>query len=147
MLSLAHWERTNFVSSSYSPELTVIFPSREIYFSPALLRAMHLTESACPKTLDQWYELCSPEYHTVISQLERAISGRDESVSLTRKLYCGDGVFRTFRLDALIFRDSKHKPVKLLGRERLALTAWLEGASDGDKIECEDANGRVRVRK
>ena len=145
MLSLAQWERTNFISSSYSPELTVIFPSREIYFSPALLRMMHLTENASPKTLDQWYELCSPEDHAVISQLERAISGRDESVSLTRKLYCGDGVFRTFRLDALILRDNKHKPVKLLGRETLALTAWLAGASDGDTIECTDPNGRVRV--
>lgn len=145
MLSLTNWERSQFVNHSYIPDLTVMFPSREIYFSPGLLKVLHFTESASPKTLDQWYELCSPDDHTVISQLERAIYGHDDTISLTRKLYCGDGVFRSFRLDAIITRDSHSKPVKLYGRETSALNAWLEGASDGDKIECEDSKGRVRT--
>ena len=115
--SLSQWEHDNFPGTSYTPDLTVIFPSREMYFAPSLVRTMRFSPSACPSTLDQWYELCHPEDHAKLSLLERAIHGRDESLSLTRKLYCGDGVYRAFRLDAFILRDSKGHPVKLIGRE------------------------------
>lgn len=145
MQSLTDWEHNNFSNTSYTPELTVIFPSREIYFSPALLSRLHFSESSCPKTLDQWYELFHPEDHAKIMTLERAIDSRENFLSLTRKLYCGDGVFRAFRLDAFIQRDNSSKPVKLLGRETGALSAWLEEASDGDTIECVSPNGRVRT--
>ena len=145
MQSLTDWEHYNFSHTSYSPELTVIFPSREIYFSPALLSRLHFSESSCPKTLDQWYELFHPEDHAKIMHLESAIDGRENFLSLTRKLYCGDGIFRVFRLDAFIQRDSSSKPAKLLGRETGALSAWLEGASDGDTIEFTAPNGTVRI--
>ena len=145
MQSLTDWEHYNFSHTSYSPELTVIFPSREIYFSPALLSRLHFSESSCPKTLDQWYELFHPEDHTKIMHIESAIDGRENFLSLTRKLYCGDGVFRAFRLDAFIQRGNDSKPVKLLGRETGALSAWLEGASDGDTIEFTAPNGTVRI--
>ena len=134
--SLSQWEQDNFYGTSYVPDLTAIFPSKEMYFAPSLVRAMHFSPSACPSTLDQWYELCHPEDHAKLSLLERAINGRDESLSLTRKLYCGDGVYRAFRLDAFILRDSRGRPVKLIGRETPALSAWLESAEDGDIIEC-----------
>ena len=135
MLSLSQWEQDIFSRAQALPELTAIFPSREIFFSPSLLARLHLSESASPKTLDQWYELCSPEDHSAISQLERAISGRENFVSVTRKLYCGDGVFRSFRLEAFIIRDNRSKPVKMFGREVSSLSAWLEEAEDGDTIE------------
>ena len=145
MQSLTDWEHNSFFHTSYTPELTVIFPSREIYFSPALLSRLHFSESSCPKTLDQWYELFHPEDHAKIMTLERAIDSRENFLSLTRKLYCGDGIFRAFRLDAFIQRSNDSKPVKLLGRETGALSAWLEEASDGDTIECVSPNGRVRT--
>ena len=145
MHSLTDWEHYNFSYTSYSPELTVIFPSREIYFSPALLSRLHFSESSCPKTLDQWYELFHPEDHSKIMLLEHAITSHENFLSLTRKLYCGDGIFRAFRLDAFILRDSSNKPAKLLARETGALSAWLEGASDGDTIEFTAPNGTVRT--
>ena len=145
MQSLTDWEHYSFLHTSYTPELTVIFPSREIYFSPALLSRLHFSDSSCPKTLDQWYELFHPEDHAKIMTLENAIDSRENFLSLTRKLYCGDGVFRTFRLDAFILRDSNTKPAKLLGRETGSLSAWLETASDGDTIELTSPNGRVRT--
>ena len=125
----------------------MIFPSRDIYFSPMLLRVMRLDNSTCPKTLDQWYELCSPEDHMKIARLENIIYGHEHEnfFSLTRKLYCGDGYYRNFRLDAFIDRRADGRPVKLIGTETLALKAWLENANEGDKIECVDDSGRVKV--
>ena len=147
MVKLSDWEHKSFSNSSSSPDLTVVFPSREIYFSPLLLRVMRLENLTCPKTLDQWYELCSPEDHAKIYKLENIIYGHEHEnfFSLTRKLYCGDGYYRNFRLEAFIQRSSDGRPIKLIGTETLALSAWLENANDGDKIECVDDSGRVKV--
>ena len=145
MLSLSEWERKNFINSSHLPGLTVIFPSREIYFSPELLNTMRLEISTCPKTLDQWYELCHPEDHSQINKLEQALAGHENFFSQTRKLYCGDGVYRTFRLDAFIQRRYDGQAVKLIGNETLALSAWLELADEGDRITCEDSNGVIKT--
>ena len=117
----------------------MIFPSREIYFSLSLLHLMRLENTTCPKTLDQWYELCHPSDHEKISRLEQIIyNTHDNFFSLTRKLYCGDGFYRNFRLDALIQRHSDGRPVKLFGNEVLGLSAWLDDADEGDRVECTD---------
>lgn len=145
MQNLSEWINENFIDSHHSPDLTVIFPSREIYFSPELMQVMRLNNNTCPKTLDQWLELCHPQDHAKISKFEKFINGHENFLSLTRKLYCGDGFYRDFRLDAFIQRDSNYRPVKLFGREILALSAWLENSSEGDKIQCIDDNGRVRI--
>lgn len=137
-LKLSQWEQDNFSDTGYTPDLTVIFPSREMYFSSSLLNAMHFSSRTCPNTLDQWYELCHPEDHAKLTALERALTGRGEMLSLTRRLYCGDGVYRSFRLDAIIIRDNNHNPVRLIGRETSSLSAWLESAEDGDEIEYEN---------
>ena len=138
MITLSDWEQKNFIHSSHTPGITVIFPSREIYFSPELLNVMRLENSTCPKTLDQWYELCHPSDHSVISKLENIIYGHEIYFSISRKLYCGDGVYRNFRLDAFIQRNSDGRPEKLIGNEILALSAWLESSNEGDKIICDD---------
>ena len=139
MIKFAEWEKKNFITSSNEPGLTVVFPSREIYFSVELLYLMRLENSTCPKTLDQWYELCHPSDHEKISKLENVIYNSHENFfSLTRKLYCGDGFYRNFRLDAFIQRDSNGMPVKLFGNEVLGLTAWLGEAEEGDRIEIYD---------
>ena len=146
MIRLTEWERDNFTNTTNNlQDITVIFPSREIYFSPALLNAMSLNSETCPKTLDQWYELCHPEDHMKLSKLEAAIYGHEDEITITRKLYCGDGYYRNFRLDAHIQRDNHGKPVKLTGNETLPLGAWLANADEGDKIECREPDGRVKV--
>ena len=136
-VDLTQWEINNFNSSSSSlPDINIIFPSREIYFSPSLLHTMHLNDKNCPKTLDQWFELCHPENHIQIAKIERALNGHENFLSVIRKLYCGDGVYRSFRLDAFIQRNNDGRPVKMTGTETTALGAWLSLAEDGDRIQC-----------
>ncbi|MBR0257262.1 MAG: dynamin family protein [Synergistaceae bacterium] len=144
MINLQEWERDNFTNTPHQPDITVAFPSREIYFSPELLHSMHFTNDTCPKTLDQWYELCHPEDHPKLARLESVIYGRERSITFTRRLYCGDGHYRNFRLEAFIQRQDG-RPVKLTGSETLALSAWLASSQEGDRIECTDFNGRSRV--
>ncbi|MBQ3399345.1 MAG: dynamin family protein [Synergistaceae bacterium] len=145
MIRLNDWERDNFINTPHLPDITVIFPSREIYFSPELLNVMRLNIDTCPKTLDQWYELCHPEDHMKLAKLEAAIYGHESTITFTRKLYCGDGYYRNFRLDALIQRDNSGRPLKLSGSETLALSAWLAAAQEGDRIECTESNGRAKI--
>ena len=146
MIKFSEWEHNNFREYSNEPGLTVVFPSREIYFSSQLLRLMRLENSTCPKTLDQWYELCHPSDHMKISKLENFIYNSHENFSsLTRELYCGDGVYRNFRLDAFIQRHGDGKPAQLYGNEVLSLNAWLAEANEGDKIELNDDSGRVSI--
>ena len=146
MIKFSEWERKNFINSSGEPGLTVIFPSREIYFSTELLHLMRLEISTCPKTLDQWYELCHPSDHAKLSKLENIIYNSHENFfSLNRKLYCGDGFYRNFRLDAFIQRHSDGRPIKLSGNEILGLSAWLSDADEGDTIEITDDSGRVKI--
>ncbi|MBR1439284.1 MAG: dynamin family protein [Synergistaceae bacterium] len=145
MIKLSEWERYNFINTSDTPDITVIFPSREIYFSRGLLNTMRLNPENCPKTLDQWYELCHPEDHLKLSKLEEAIYGHESSLSLTRKLYCGDGYYRNFRLDAELQRDTNGRPLRLTGSETLPLRAWLSTAEEGDRIECSEPDGRVKI--
>ncbi|MBQ7197267.1 MAG: 50S ribosome-binding GTPase [Synergistaceae bacterium] len=146
MIKFSEWEQTNFRETSNEPGLTVVFPSRDTYFSPELMRLMRLENSTCPKTLDQWYELCHPSDHAKISKLEQLIYNSHENFfSLTRKLYCGDGVYRNFRIDAFIQRHADGRPIYLYGNEIPGLNAWLAEADEGDKIECKDDAGRVRV--
>ena len=144
-VDLTQWERNNFSSSSNLPDINIIFPSREIYFSPKLLHVMRLNDNNCPKTLDQWFELCHPGNHIQIAKIEHALNSHDNFISVIRKLYCGDGIYRTFRLDAFIQRGNDGRPVKMTGTETLALGAWLSLANEGDRIKCEDSNKRVRV--
>ena len=147
MIKFSEWEQKNFrESSSNEPDLTVVFPSREIYFSNGLLKTMRLENSTEPKTLDQWYELCHPSDHMKISKLEEIIyNSRENFFSLSRRLYCGDGVYRNFRLDAFIQRHNDGKPAKLFGNEILTLNAWLAEADEGDKLEIKDDSGRARI--
>ncbi|MBQ7593867.1 MAG: dynamin family protein [Synergistaceae bacterium] len=144
MLKLSDWERENFTASS-NPGITVNFPSREIYFSHEALSLLRFDASTCPKTLDQLNELCHPEDHAEISRLEQAIKSKESFITITRRLFCGDGYYRNFRLEAVIHRGFRGKPEKLTGREISALNAWLMNASEGDKIECKDENGNVKI--
>ena len=138
--SLDEWERENFEGSAREEDISVIFPSREIYFSSSVLNLMRLNNLTCPRTLDQWYELWYPGDHSKLAKFERNLYGPENFFSVTRKLYCGDGLYRNFRIDAFIQRDSNGRPLKLFARENLALSAWLEQANEGDKISFDSKN-------
>ncbi len=144
ILSLNEWEREKFYRPFIpkAPDVRAEFPSRYIYFSSNILKIMRLSPETCPGTVDQWFELCHPENHNVITRLERLIlgMGSEKNFSVTRKLYCGDGVYRSFRLDANIKRDSNGNISELSGNETPSLSAWLENSSEGDLIEI---NGKI----
>ena len=118
------------------------FPSRFIYLSGKIIRALKLNNDTRPKTLDQWFELCHPENHNVIQKIEYAISNsntHENFFTITRKLYCGDGVYRPFRLEAFLKRNSNGAVIELLGKETPLLTAWLENfANEGDLIRLDN---------
>ena len=132
ILALSDLENINYSQAG----LRVEFPSRFIYLSGGVMRALKLTQDTRPRTLDQWYELCHPEDHDVIDKIERAVSGNETNINFTRKLYCGDGIYRLFRLDAVIKRNLNGTAVELSGNETPILQLWLNNyADDGDLIE------------
>ena len=119
-------------------DIRVEFPSRFIYLSDRIIKALKLNNDTRPKTLDQWYELCHPENHNVIQHIEHAISNYhngSDFISFIRKLYCGDGVYRSFKLDAIIKRNDMGNVIELVGHETQLLAAWLENSNDGDLIQ------------
>ncbi|MBR1671724.1 MAG: dynamin family protein [Fretibacterium sp.] len=88
--------------------------------SRALLAELRLSSGARPRTLDQWRELCHPGDHRQMQAMDRALSDAEQgSFVLARRLYCGDGVYRTFRLDACVQRDGEGRPSYLMGVETL----------------------------
>ncbi|MCR5347899.1 MAG: PAS domain-containing protein [Fretibacterium sp.] len=110
------WE--DFIRLGPSASLGIRLPSGEVEMSFGLLSVLRLSSDAMPRTLDQWRELCHPADHSQMQELDRALSDRRrESLSLTRRLYCGDGVCRPFRLDACIQRGHDGSPRYLMGIE------------------------------
>ena len=74
------------------------------------MRALHLDLNFINKNfeieLEHWQELCHPEDHEALIKLENIINNKELNfISLERQLYCGDGVYRKFCLDAFINRN------------------------------------------
>ncbi len=84
--------------------------------SDALARSLRMTPETLPHTLDQWDELYHPEDYIRSRELLRLIR-EEESFSLDRRLYCGDGRYRSFRLDAFCLRDRENRTVRMIGTE------------------------------
>ena len=86
--------------------------------SRALLSQLRLSLDARPRTLDQWRELCHPADHRQMQELDQTLTNKGrKAFSLTRRLYCGDGVYRSFRLEACIQRGEDGSPCYLMGIE------------------------------
>ena len=123
------WE--DFMRLGPLATLLVRFPAGDVDMSPALLAVLRLTPDARPRSLEQWCELCHPEDHGQARELNAALlRGAETALSLARRLYCGDGVYRAFRLDACIRRGGDGTPLLLMGVE----TA-LGGTSPGEPSE------------
>ncbi|MBQ3376636.1 MAG: hypothetical protein IJG62_00030, partial [Synergistaceae bacterium] len=86
------------------------FRSRRVRLSRPLVRALHLDLNFINKNfeieLEHWQELCHPEDHEALIKLGNIINNKELNfISLERRLYCGDGVYRKFCLDAFINRN------------------------------------------
>ncbi len=93
------------------------FPSGSISISSPLGRLLHM-KYALPVTFDQWCELCHPDDHFQILALRSFIfKSLEPAFSAQRRLYCGDGLYRTFLLRAFCSRDERGSPLRLLGYE------------------------------
>lgn len=112
------WE--DFIRMGPAAGLGISLPSGEVIISRALLSWLRLSSDARPRTLDQWCELCHPADHGQMQELDRALADEGvEAFSLTRRLYCGDGVYRLFRLEACVQRGADGSPQYLMGVETL----------------------------
>ncbi|GHV44650.1 hypothetical protein FACS1894204_02120 [Synergistales bacterium] len=96
--------------------MEIDFKSGRIYCSDFLLQLFCLTDEAMPHTIEQWLELYHPDdYAKSLEFLDflnvNASFPQDgpqkirKFLSLERRLYCGDGLYRWFRLDVLCFSD------------------------------------------
>ncbi|MDR2528347.1 MAG: dynamin family protein [Synergistaceae bacterium] len=86
--------------------------------SPSLVQGLSLTPETLPQTLDQWLELYHPDDYPQGQKLRALLfKGRKNSFSLERRLYCGDGKYRWFRLDAVCLRGASGKVERLIGAE------------------------------
>ena len=98
--------------------LDVRFPSGEMTFSPNLLSLLRLSPGSQPASFEQWHELGHPGDHAETQVLLQTLYGSDRTtLSLTRRVYCGDGIYRPLRLDAGILRASDGIPLRLMGTE------------------------------
>ena len=115
--------RSEYVWQAYSLYtldcvLDVNFGTGEIYCSLPLIQSLRLTPETLPRTLEQWLELYHPDDY--VKNLEfhsRVFEGTENAFSLERKLYCGDGVYRLFRVNAVCIRDKKKKIKRLIAVE------------------------------
>ena len=110
------WE--DFMRLSPLPALDVRFPSGEIVLSPRLLSLLRLDDGSRPASFDQWRELEHPGDHDQARLLPQALYDPDRTaLSITRRFYCGDGIYRPLRLDACILRGDDGAPLRLMGTE------------------------------
>ena len=108
----------DFMRLSDQAALEVRFPSGKIAFSDRLLSLLRLSSSPRPENFDQWHELGHPEDHAETQRMLRTLYESDRTaLSFTRRFYCGDGIYRSLRLDACILRTDDGAPLQLLGTE------------------------------
>ncbi len=114
----------------------ISLPSLEINFSEQLLRAMKFDRNSCPKTLEQYLELWHPQDVAKIIEFQNFVSANHDTnfLNLTRKLYCGDGIYRTFHVNAFKNRDLYGKVAEIICREFSEMQIWLQNSSDGDRL-------------
>ncbi|MDR1977629.1 MAG: dynamin family protein [Synergistaceae bacterium] len=110
------WQK--FLSHARENVIDVDFRTREVRCSPELVSSVRLAPETLPRTLEQWFELYHPDDYAKSLEFRRHVfESREDSFSVERRLYCGDGCYRWFRMDAVCFRDGKGKIRRLIGVE------------------------------
>ncbi len=120
----------------------ISLPSFEIDFSQQLLHAMKFDRNSCPKTLEQYLELWHPQDISKVVEFQKFVSANHDAnfLNLTRKLYCGDGIYRTFQLNAFVNRNLSGEIAEIICREFSELQIWLQDSSDGDRFTLKREN-------
>ena len=123
--SFSIWEL--FLSYAQENVVDVNFNEPCFRTSAALIRSLKLTTETLPRTLEQWLELCHPDDYAQSREfLSRLFESTDETFSVERRMYCGDGEYRRFRLDAFCIRNEEGKIERLIGVEKEAPTRERE---------------------
>lgn len=125
----------------------IFLPSLKVNFSRGLLNAMKFTFDSCPKTLEQYLELWHPQDISKIVDFQNFIKDNRSFLELKRNLYCGDGIYRTFLLNAI--KNSS----EIICQENNELQIWLKNASEGEKfnssgkiLEASSVNGVMIIK-
>ena len=108
----------------------IFLPSLNVKFSRGLLNAMKFTFDSCPETLEQYLELWHPQDISKIIDFQNFIKDNRSFLELKRNLYCGDGVYRTFLLNAFMNENSS----EIICYENDELQIWLKNASEGENF-------------
>jgi PAS domain-containing protein/GTP-binding protein EngB required for normal cell division len=110
------WQK--FLSHTRESVIDVDFKTRQIQCSPQLVSGVKLTAETLPHTLEQWLELYHPDDYAKSLDFRRHVfESEEDAFSVERRLYCGDGRYRWFRVDAVCFRDKEGKIRRLIGVE------------------------------
>ena len=112
----------------------ISFPELNINFSRGLLNAMKFSSESYPKTLEQYLELWNPKDISKIMDFQLFIKNNNDNLKLERDLYCGDGIYRTFSLNAFKIKNSSHEIQEIICYENDSLQIWLKNALEGDRL-------------
>ena len=111
--SEAVWQA--FFAHTLDCVLDIDFETQKMRYSLPLIKSLRLTPEALPRTLEQWLELCHPDDYAKNLEFNKYIfEGTENAFSLERKLYCGDGVYRQFRMSAVCIRSENNKLKRLI---------------------------------
>lgn len=114
-------------------------------FSPALIDALHLLPDTVPRTLEQWFELCHPDDYSKNLELSLFLKKAEAPFSVERRLYCGDGQYRRFKLDAFFADVGGVYANRLIGWERDISEGFdTERTLKNQKQELLELRGRLK---
>ncbi|MDR2180794.1 MAG: dynamin family protein [Synergistaceae bacterium] len=110
------WQK--FLKHTRESIIDVDFRTRRIRYSSQFISSVKLTPETLPHAFDQWFELYHPDDYAKSLEFRRRVFESDEDAfSVERRLYCGDGRYHWFRMDAFCLRDKKGKIRRLIGVE------------------------------
>ncbi|MDR3231827.1 MAG: dynamin family protein [Synergistaceae bacterium] len=104
----------------FTPEgvLDIDFETQRFSCSASLAGHLCLTPDTLPRTLEQWFELYHPDDYDVSREFRRHLfEDTGENFSLERRLYCGDGQYRWFRIDVFCVRGDGGRILRMIGVE------------------------------
>ncbi|MDR1622870.1 MAG: dynamin family protein, partial [Synergistaceae bacterium] len=141
------WQK--FLSHTRENVIDVDFRTRRIRCSSQLVSSVKLTPETLPHTLDQWLELYHPDDYPKSLELRRRVfQSEEDAFSLERRLYCGDGLYRWFRMDAVCLRDGEGKIQRLVGVETdIAPQKLDEGKQAEQRALVHDLEERLSLLK
>ncbi|MDR3265830.1 MAG: PAS domain-containing protein, partial [Synergistaceae bacterium] len=114
----AIWQQ--FLKFTREGVLDLDFETQRVRCSASLAGHLRLTPETLPHTPEQWFELYHPDDYGVSREFRRRLfEAPDTNFSMERRLYCGDGQYRWFRIDAFCLRGDGDRILRMIGVETL----------------------------